>query len=145
MLSSKRRIQLAAPPEANPLVESANKKSTGADTTSTLGKRQADNDANRLSPAPGSIVKRRIVGAAKPYPTTWRTSEITSCASGCLRGSPDHVGLCITADGPIPPSIKQVWRHAKEWDSRDVDVVSWQNGESTTSGSSPGRDVGDGA
>ena len=73
------------------------------------GKRAAEDEATSDLFTPPVIVKRRLVAA----PAHRATVALTICAAGCLRTDPHHVGLCETADGLAPPSIKRVNKYFK--------------------------------
>ena len=90
-----------------------------------LGKREVGDQSSLLSPP--RIVKRQLVGvgtasapgapkkaaAAQAQPPRPMTT-VNICHPACLRGVVPHVGLCLTAEGPMPPSIKRVHRYAKD-------------------------------
>jgi hypothetical protein len=112
-----RRVQLAAPTAASTTVPSLSLK------------RAADDPA-----APPHILKRQFCGPDEPCQTT--------CAIGCLRADRSHVGLCITVDGPMPPSIKRLSRLAKAGRrvaARHLDDSAW------TATGGDGVEVGEGA
>ena len=109
---SGRRVQLAAPPEA---LSTARDAPPAALSLAAHGKRTStaeDDDYEVLTPP--NIVKRRLVGV---WPESSAAGHKTICAAGCLR-DPTHVGLCLTKDGPAPPSAKRVARLAKAWEAQ---------------------------
>jgi len=57
-----------------------------------------------------------------------RLKSESTCVVGCLHADSDHVGLCITTDGVVPPSIKRSHARFKEQGSLlllSVDLL-WQ-------------------
>ena len=109
---SGRRVQLAAPPQA---IATDKGVPPVALSLTALGKRAItaeDDDYEALTPP--NIVKRRLVGVG---PESSAAGHMTICAAGCLR-DPTHVGLCLTKDGPAPPSAKRVARLAKAWQTQ---------------------------
>ena len=103
-----RRIALVAPPDA----DSSHSPDVHSPNAAKANKRAASTECT-----PPPIVKRQLCvsAAAKPAPAP---TVATFCAAGCLR-HPGHGGLCLTADGPAPPSIKAVWKQAKVWDPEE--------------------------
>ena len=62
----------------------------------------------QISP-PGAIMKRQLL---RLLPETAIAGTHSTCSIGCLRPA-QHLGLCMTADGLAPPSIKRAHGHAK--------------------------------
>ena len=110
-----RRVQLAPPglPKQHSAALGGDPKHAALPAT---GKRSAaaaaeDDSTALLSPPP--LIKRQLVLVAPLAAAVAPSPAITNlCATGCLR-HPEHVGLCHTADGPAPPSIKRAWRRCK--------------------------------
>ena len=57
-------------------------------------------------PTPGALA----LGPLQPKPR----AAATTCDPGCLRAFTGHCGLCITEDGPVPPSVKRKHKDHKQ-------------------------------
>lgn len=113
-MSLARRVQLAPP-------QTADSKQEAPSAPANQKRSAAELDLAVLSPP--RLVKRLVLAQR---PSTDEDPRACVCAPGCLR-HPDHIGLCHTADGPAPPSIKAMWARAKA-----CEAATWEQYRSPT-------------
>jgi len=101
MHPARARKQLVAPYATSP----GGSKTAPAGSPRKRDRAAADPEAGS-PPAPFKLVSPRLL-EDKPL-----RSETSTCVIDC-RFPDGHRGLCLTSDGPAPPSIKAVWKVAK--------------------------------